>query len=418
MNPPTVMNSAKSTVKGDSSPVRKKAIIVWGNWGPYHYARFKWFKKALAKIEVDAYGLELFEKSNVYDWETDLDDPSIVHFLFGDKETEFPLVKCITQLLPFLWKFRADVAFVPSYWHWSLFIRFVCKIRGAKIVMMNDSHAGTQKAKGFKRWIKRKIVESFDAALVAGKPHKRHFSNLGLKEESIFTGYDAIDVDFFSERANAARDNEETHRLQLKLPDRYFLSLSRMVEKKNLPRLIEAYQKLKYSSPDETIHLVFVGTGPLEKDLRRKATDLNIVLYDHTTQPIQTINENIPGIHFYGFRQIEENPIFYALAKAFVMPSTEEEWGLVVNEAMACSIPVIVSSTAGSAEDLVVNSETGFQVDPMDTESITSAMQSIIDESESSERMGIRARTLIQNYNCEAFGNQSAQVIEYLNTHS
>ena len=412
------MNSAKSTVKGDSSPVRKKAIIVWGNWGPYHYARFKWFKKALEEKNVDAFGLELFEKSNIYDWETDLDDQSIIHFSFGEKETEFPLVKCFTQLLPFLWQFRADVAFVPSYWHWSLFVRFVCKIRGAKIVMMNDSHAGTEKAKGLKRWIKRKIVESFDAALVAGKPHKRHFSKLGLREESIFTGYDAIDVEFFSERANAARDNKETHRLQLKLPQRYFLSLSRMVRKKNLPRLIEAYQKLKYSSPDKITHLVFVGTGPLEDDLRRTATDLDIVQYDHTFQPVQTIDESIPGIHFYGFRQIEENPIFYALAKAFLMPSTEEEWGLVVNEAMACSIPVIVSSTAGSAEDLVVDSETGFQVDPMVTESITSAMQSIIDEPESGARMGIQARRLIQNYNCEAFGKRSAQIIEYLNTRS
>ena len=63
--------------------------------------------------------------------------------------------------------------------------------------------------------------------------------------------------------------------------------------------------------------------------------------------------ENRGTVFYYGFRQIEENPVFYALAEAFVLPSLKEEWGLVVNEAMAAGLPVIVSHTAGCAEDLV-----------------------------------------------------------------
>ena len=68
-----------------------------------------------------------------------------------------------------------------------------------------------------------------------------------------------------------------------------------------------------------------------------------------------------PGVHFYGFRQIDENSVFYALADAFILPSLYEEWGLVVNEAMACSLPVIVSETAGCVEDLL---EPGWPVLP------------------------------------------------------
>ena len=59
------------------------------------------------------------------------------------------------------------------------------------------------------------------------------------------------------------------------------------------------------------------------------------------------------GVYLYGFRQIDENPVFYALAEAFILPSLSEEWGLVVNEAMASGLPVIVSETAGCAEDLL-----------------------------------------------------------------
>lgn len=73
--------------------------------------------------------------------------------------------------------------------------------------------------------------------------------------------------------------------------------------------------------------------------------------------PATRDEENCGTVFFYGFRQIEENPVFYALAEAFILPSLKEEWGLVVNEAMACSLPVIVSRTAGCAEDLLPGSE-------------------------------------------------------------
>ena len=75
----------------------------------------------------------------------------------GEEEMAFPLWKCLTQLLPYLWKLKADYAFVPSYWHWSLLINFICRIRGAKIIMMNESHADTEQATGIKRWIKKRI---------------------------------------------------------------------------------------------------------------------------------------------------------------------------------------------------------------------------------------------------------------------
>jgi len=101
---------------------------------------------------------------------------------------------------------KVDVAFLPSYAPARFFALFAAaKSLGIWTVMMNESHAGTEQATGWKRWIKRQIVKQFDAALVGGEPHKRHFASLGIPADKIFTGYDAVDGDFFAQRADEIR---------------------------------------------------------------------------------------------------------------------------------------------------------------------------------------------------------------------
>jgi hypothetical protein len=98
------------------------------------------------------------------------------------------------------------VVFVPSYSPARFLAIFAAaKSLGLRTVMMNESHAGTERATGWKRWIKRQIVRQFDAALVGGEPHKRYFAGLGIPEDKIFTGYDAVDNDFFASRASEVR---------------------------------------------------------------------------------------------------------------------------------------------------------------------------------------------------------------------
>ncbi|MDA9764221.1 glycosyltransferase family 4 protein [Opitutales bacterium] len=395
---------------------QKKALIVWGNWGPYHYSRFKGFKQACTDKGIQPIGLELFQKSNIYEWSTSQEETSVKHFSFGEEEMAFPIWKCFTQLLPYLWKLKADYAFVPSYWHWSLFINFICRIRGAKIIMMNESHEDTERAKGIKRWIKSRIVKRFHAAFVGGKPHARHFESLGMKPESIFPGYDAIDVSYFAEQADDVRSNATEKRNLLGLPDRYFLSLSRMVEKKNLPGLVEAYSRLNTQPMDPVPHLVFVGSGPLEKEVREAVIKYELPHYDHTEgKETGTIDNHSKGVHFYGFRQIDVNPTFFTLADAFIMPSLWEEWGLVVNEALACSTPVIVSANAGCAEDLVIEGETGYKIDPRNIESITTAMSHIGANTSDLQKMGTAGLTIVKQFDCTNFGNNAMSSVEYTN---
>ena len=105
-----------------------------------------------------------------------------------------------------------------------------------------------------------------------------------------------------------------------------------------------------------------------------------------------------------GFRQIDELPRFYACAGCFIHASTTEQWGLVVNEAMACGLPVIVSERCGCAQDLVQDGVNGFRFDPLDTERLAELMATMSGTGFDLRGFGAASRKIIANWGPERFG--------------
>jgi len=125
--------------------------------------------------------------------------------------------------------------------------------------------------------------------------------------------------------------------------------------------------------------LVLLGDGPLRESLNSQLLTLN--LHRH--------------VHLPGFKQYDELPVYYALAKAFVHVSRTEQWGLVVNEATASGLPVIVSSRCGCVPELV--RDNGFTFDPMNQHQLASRLfemaSSSQDERERLEHASLRIAT-------------------------
>lgn len=387
----------------------KRILVVWGNWGPYHHARFRALYEHGQQHNIEIHGLELFPTSGIYDWKVRASHPGLHHLTVGQNETEFNPLRLAWNVMPLLARLRCDVVFVPSYWHWSLFINIMARLCGARIVMMNESHAGTELATGWKKWIKRRIVRSFHAALVGGTPHLEHFTNLGLDYSVVFSGYDAVDNDFFTKQSEECRRDAGTVRDRLALPEEYFLSLGRMISKKNLTTLILGYALYRQKEPKSRHHLVFVGSGDEEPRLREVAAHHNLTILDH---PEAVASRDIalpePTVHFYGFRQIEENPLFYALATAFILPSLKEEWGLVVNEAMACGLPVLVSNRAGCAADLVLSGYNGYKFNPESVDELAAILCRVTDTA-TRDQMGKHSHEIIRHWGCEKFATGALQ---------
>jgi len=465
-----------------------RILIAWGLWGPYHGCRFGALCNHAAREGHQVTGVSLFSGSSVNQWGSGHLPDGVIHFELGKDEAKFPLTE-IGRLLAIPRKLRPDVALLPSYHHWSLALNVASRLFGSRIVMMNDTHAGTTHAHGIKAAFKQKVVAAFHAGLVAGQPQRRYFASLGMPSDKIFTGYDAVDNDYFAARSEEIRSQAREIRAKYRLPEHYFLSLGRFVAKKNLTTLIRSYRQLLDSRPGCQTHLVMVGSGEEEFDLRALCQELKLPIYekaelkpgttDHrpgttengrwttdeakidsrkqkaeirrgsnhgvtetrsgengTKEPWTTDHGSRfadygPGVHFYGFRQIEENPVFYALADAFILASLYEEWGLVVNEAMACGLPVVVSATAGCAEDLLVPDrlaappdmsadlrmrlaqltghirQNGFSFNPKSVQSLANALIILDGAPLIRESMGQASRRIVERFSCENFATNA-----------
>jgi len=201
-------------------------------------------------------------------------------------------------------------------------------------------------------WIRRHI----DAAVVGGQPHRDYAVKLGIEPERIWDRYDVVDNEYFSRRCDALRAEGSAARIKAGLADNYFLYVGRFAPEKNLVTLLRAYRR--YREENETPwSLVMVGDGPDRSYLLQVARA-----------------EQIEGVIWAGSKQADELPLYYAFAGCFILPSSLEPWGLVVNEAMASGLPVIASYRCGCASDLVSDGCNGFVFDPGDVGQLSQLM--------------------------------------------
>jgi glycosyltransferase involved in cell wall biosynthesis len=227
-------------------------------------------------------------------------------------------------------------------------------------------------------FLKRRFLEFCSAFVVAGQSSQRYLENLGIAEELIFTAPNAVDTSLFAASAAEARKCESQVRARYSLPPRYFLYVGRLVEAKGIFELLDAYALLNPELRSQ-VGLVFVGDGADRPELMRKASQI------------------APGtIQFAGFVHRENLPVFYALADALIFPTHSDPWGLVVNEAMSCSLPVIVSYVAGCAPDLVKNGWNGFIIPPREASQLSTSMSLLASDSGLRLEMGMRSREQIE----------------------
>nr|WP_306469570.1 glycosyltransferase family 4 protein [Oscillatoria laete-virens] len=253
---------------------------------------------------------------------------------------------------------------------------------GARAILMSESTRGDHRRNPLKELFKAWRLRGFHSALCGGIPHRDYLIGLGMPAGKIFTGYNAVDNDFFERESRVAVEKELIPDCLRQLaPGRFFLASNRFVPRKNLGALIGAYADYA-RRVNEPWGMVLLGDGP-------ERSFLESLVHKHKLTD---------KVFFSGFRQIDELPAFYAHAGVFVHVPLSEPWGLVVNEAMACGLPVIVSSTAGCARDLCRHGINGLQVDPRSAEQIARALEAVSTHSSVRESFARESRSIIRDY--------------------
>jgi glycosyltransferase involved in cell wall biosynthesis len=216
-----------------------------------------------------------------------------------------------------------------------------------------------------------------------------------MAAERIFPGYNAVDNAYFVERVEGFRNNGSHTGNGIETPGKFFLASARFVGKKNLPRLLQAYARYRQLAEKSAIgnrqsaiwHLVLLGDGPLRSSIFDLRSSLGLEA----------------SVHLPGFTQYDELPAYYARAGAFVHASATEQWGLVVNEAMASGLPVLVSNRCGCAAELVQAGKNGFTFDPGNIEELAGLMVKISSDSFPRSDFGRISREIVANWGCDRF---------------
>lgn len=226
-----------------------------------------------------------------------------------------------------------------------------------------------------------------DAFLAVGSLNRTLYRSYGVSAEKIFSTPYAVDNAFFQRRIRDAREDREILRTSLGLPpgSPVILFCGKLIPLKNLPIVIHALGRLSRdgSLDGDAPHpsLLVVGDGAERSAWECLAT------------------REIPGwAKFIGFRNQTELPALYGLCDLFVLPSTEESFGLAVNEAMNAGVPVIVSDKVGCWPDLVKTGVNGEVYESRDVTALADVLRPFLTDQKRRDEAGAASLEIINRW--------------------
>lgn len=355
--------------------------------GPFHFAQLN-----AASGHADIIAIEFSQKDQTYEWDY-IEGPTSFQrvTLFSDAPINMqPIDAVVRRVNNVLGEVKPQVVALHG---WeppaSLIALWWCLDNHTPSIILSDSNKHDEKRVWWKEYIKKQIVKLCPSGFVSGATAMEYLKSLGMPESRIFTGYGVVDNRFFAVKSEEYQKDSVEIRKKLCLPDKYFLTSNRFVQEKNLFFLLQAYAKYRKKAVDAPWKLVILGDGPLLNPIIRHREELG--LNDDVILP--------------GFKQYDELPAYYGLAEAFILSSIRETWGLVVNEAMACGLPVIVSSRCGCAPDLVQNRVNGFTFDPDNSDELANKLVYVSCDTCNRAEMGQASRKIIDCWSLDYFAS-------------
>jgi glycosyltransferase involved in cell wall biosynthesis len=284
----------------------------------------------------------------------------------------------VAMFNPTVWRrlsrVRAEVVIFGGYFQPTMLLGTLwCKFHKVPYMIHSESHGRNRRPvwrELGKRLLLVRLLEHSAANLVMGESSRAYLESYGARSETTYYFPNTPDVSHLAEVSSSVRATgmrRARDRFGIR-GDLVILYLGRLIAVKRVGTLIRAFHKISEDFPNAA--LVIAGEGAERKNLETLAKQLGVA-----------------NVNFLGVIQPNEAPVLYGCADVFALPSSAEPWGVVVLEAMACSLPVVVSTMVG-ASDVVQEGVTGFIVAPDDVAAWSAAFRRLLGDEALRTRLG------------------------------
>lgn len=265
-------------------------------------------------------------------------------------------------------KMNPDVIITEAFNHWTLPVFLLKTHKKFVHILCYERTAHTERNIHFlKRLFISHISSLIDAVQCNGILCKQFLQSLGYAEQKLRLGNMAAASDGLRKAIPAIPENEiQRIRTDMGMEKWVYLYVGGLIPRKGVNYLLKAWHEAHL--PDAS--LVLVGGGSEEKNLRS-----------------MVVEDKIKNVIFAGRQEYEKLPIFYRVSNCFVIPTLEDNWSLVVPEAMACNLPVVCSKYNGCYPELITP-DNGWIFDPLDAEDFRKTLVNVHERREELQTMG------------------------------
>jgi glycosyltransferase involved in cell wall biosynthesis len=268
---------------------------------------------------------------------------------------------------------------------WTVLL--AAKRKGIPVILCTDANslesrrAKSKLALAIKKTIVGRIFRMAGAVITSSSHAAIFLQSLGVPSERIFLGRSVVDNTWWTERAASVDRTASRRELNVPPEARVVLYCAKLQRWKRPEDLLEAFSRASVLDS----YLIFAGDGPLRAALEQRSRDLEVA----------------DRVRFLGFVNQTRLPGVYVASDVLVLPSDYEPFGLVVNEAMLCGCPVVVSDRVGAQYDLVREGETGSVFQCGNVEALAKILRSLLSDPSQLGRMGAAARERMQSWTPE-----------------
>lgn len=368
-----------------------KVALVHNIISPY---RIPVFNHLASKRNLDLTVYFLNESARNRKWETDFYRKKINfnYEILPSINLKIPFVNSIEYninptIFFKLYKNKFDAVVISGWVDFvSQTLPFLTSFYSFKYILWAGS---TKDEPSIQRWLFLPLVKSIirraSSIIPYGTKSKRYLMNLDANKDIIVNSFNAIDVDYFQnkiKKITKSKINILKTSYNISKNTLVILYVGQFIPRKSLSVLIKAASML-----NKDLSLVFLGHGDEKDNYISLANELSVKL---------TIINHL---------ERDKLPEIYKMSDLFILPSREEVWGLVVNEAMACGLPVICSDNVGCVEDLVINEVNGFVFKSDDPKSLAEMITLISKDKSHLKKMGNESKKIIKTITTEKSAN-------------